>query len=75
MAFETWRELASAGPMLTTLDTLTEQQIRTVEAAAHAVGDHLQCDMCEYALGGDLLARQQVLGFINTVEKSRVSQW
>jgi len=53
---------------MTTIDTLTDEQISMLQDEARAAGDRDQDQLCEEALCGHLWARLKVLKAINYAE-------
>jgi len=55
----------------TTIDTLNDGQVTAVRAVAVAQGDDIMTRVCDLALGGDYVARRQVLKEVNFGETGK----
>ena len=56
---------------MTTIDDLNDGQVRAIKAQAHARGDADIARVCDLALGGDYVARRQVLKEIHLAETGK----
>lgn len=53
---------------MTTIDTLTDDQIRTLSTEAAVAGDMEQVQICDRALDGDEAARRECVRVIRSAE-------